>query len=119
MKLSVSQIAKVCHEVNRAYCQSIGDNSQVSWEDAPDWQKSSAINGVNFHINNPDAGPDASHSEWLKEKERDGWRYGEVKDVEKKEHPCFLPYDHLPSDQKSKDYIFRGVIHALRVLEVN
>jgi len=27
-------IAKVCHEANRAYCESIGDNSQLSWEDA-------------------------------------------------------------------------------------
>lgn len=119
MKLSVDQIAKVCHEVNRAYCQSIGDNSQLSWEEAPDWQRTSAINGVTFHVNNPDAGPDHSHNEWLKEKEANGWKYGEVKDPEKKEHPCFLPYDQLPVEQKSKDYIFRSVIHVLHGMEVN
>ena len=28
--------------------------------------------------------------------EADGWKYGPVKDPEKKEHPCFVPYDDLP-----------------------
>ena len=31
---------------NRAYCQMIGDNSQSTWEDAPEWQKQSARKGV-------------------------------------------------------------------------
>ena len=107
------QIAKVAHEVNRAYCQALGDNSQPEWGDAPEWQRSSAINGVAFHRANPDAGPEHSHNEWLKEKEANGWKYGPVKDEEKKEHPCFVPYDELPPEQKAKDYIFRAVVHSL------
>ena len=110
------QIAKVAHEVNRAYCKAIGDTSQPTWEDAPDWQKSSALNGVNFHLANPDAGPDHSHNEWLKEKHESGWKYGPVKNPEAKEHPCFVPYEELPVEQKAKDYIFRGVVHALASL---
>lgn len=31
---TMDRIAKMAHEVNRAYCQSIGDNSQLPWEDA-------------------------------------------------------------------------------------
>ncbi|MCP5244864.1 MAG: hypothetical protein H6937_02390 [Burkholderiales bacterium] len=112
-------IARVCHEVNRAYCQSIGDDSQPSWEDAPEWQKKSAMNGVEFHLNNPDAGPDHSHNEWMKEKAADGWKYGLVKKPETKEHPCFVPYDELPVEQKSKDFIFRGIVHALKKGETN
>ena len=111
--ISPEKIARVAHEVNRAYCQSLGDNSQLPWDDAPEWQRSSAINGVNFHLNNPNAGPDHSHNEWLKEKKETGWKYGHVKDVEAKEHPCFVPYDELPTEQKSKDYLFRGIVHAL------
>src|SRR5437879_1359495 len=42
----VEQVAKICHEANRAYCETIGDNSQPTWEKAPQWQKDSAINGV-------------------------------------------------------------------------
>ena len=108
------KIAKVCHEVNRAYCKSMGDNSQLPWEDAPEWQKVSAKNGVRFHIDNPDAGPSRSHEAWLKEKKEDGWKYGPVKDIEKKEHPCFVPYDELPESQKAKDYIFTAIVEQLK-----
>ena len=93
---SVEKVARVCHEVNRAYCASLGDHSQPAWEDAPEWQRESAINGVCFARANPDAGPAASHENWLAEKRSAGWKYGPVKDVEAKEHPCFVPYDELP-----------------------
>ena len=114
--MTPEQIAKVAHEVNRAYCQALGDDTQVPWAEAPEWQRSSAINGVNFHLNNPDAGPDHSHNEWLKEKKENGWKYGPVKDAELKEHPCCVPYFALPTDQKAKDYLFRGIVHALKEL---
>ena len=110
--MHIEQIARLAHEVNRAYCAALGDNSQPKWEEAPDWQRSSAINGVRFHVENPDAGPDHSHNEWLKEKEATGWKFGPVKDADKKEHPCFVPYEQLPVEQKAKDFLFRGVVHA-------
>lgn len=115
--MKAEQIAKVAHEVNRAYCFALGDTSQVAWEDAPKWQRDSAINGVNFHLANPTAGPDHSHNEWLKEKRETGWKFGPVKDAEKKEHPCFVPYEELPVEQKAKDYLFRGVVHAMAHLD--
>ena len=111
--MDINDIAKVAHEINRAFCKAIGDNSQPSWEDAPEWQKQSAINGVYFHFENPDASPAASHCEWLKQKKMDGWKYGPVKDAEKKEHPCFVPYDQLPTEQKAKDYLFGAVCDQL------
>lgn len=107
------QIARVAHEINRGYCQALGDNSQPTWENAPDWQRSSATNGVAFHRANPDAAPSHSHEEWLKEKDAAGWKYGPVKNPETKEHPCFIPYDNLPVEQKAKDYLFRATVHAL------
>ena len=107
------RIARVCHEVNRAYCASMGDLSQPAWEDAPDWQKASALAGVGFTLANPDATPAGSHESWLAEKQKDGWTYGPVKDPAKKEHPCFVPYDDLPSEQKAKDYLFQAVVRAM------
>lgn len=107
------KIAKVCHEVNRAYCKSIGDDSQPSWNNAPDWQKESARNGVNFCLNNPDSKPEDSHLSWLKEKEVAGWKYGEVKDVEKKEHPCMVSYKKLPKEQQTKDALFIAVARSM------
>lgn len=112
--MTVEQIAQVCHEINRAYCQSIGDGSQPFWEYAPDWQVESAINGVNFHLLNPDAGADASHNSWMKEKVEAGWVYGEVKNAEAKTHPCILPFDKLPKEQQAKDFLFRQVVHSLK-----
>lgn len=112
--LNTLEIARVAHEINRAYCSAIGDNSQPKWEDAPEWQVNSAVNGVVFHLANPDAGPDHSHISWLEEKRKDGWTWGPVKDPVKKEHPCYIEYARLPQDQKVKDYLFRAVIHALK-----
>jgi len=47
----------------------------------------------------------------------DGWKYGPVKDVEKKEHPCCVEYHELPVDQKAKDFIFRAVVYELLQLK--
>ncbi len=108
------EVARVAHEINKAFCSSIGDDSQPIWDDAPNWQKDSAINGVQFHLDNPEASPSASHDSWLKQKQEEGWKYGETKNAETKEHPCFVPYDQLPTEQKSKDFLFKQVIHSLK-----
>lgn len=113
IELDSEFIARAAHEINRAYCAALGDDSQPPWEDAPDWQRKSAVNGVEFHLDNPDAGPEASHENWLTEKREGGWKYGPTKDPEKKEHPCIVPFDNLPVEQQAKDYIFRAVVHAL------
>jgi hypothetical protein len=109
----IEAIAAVCHEVNRAYCESQGDLSQPRWDDAPAWQRESAIKGVRFALTHPDAKPSDSHESWLAEKRADGWRYGPVKDPDRKEHPCFVPYDELPAAQKAKDHLFLGTVRAL------
>ncbi len=109
----IEATARTCHEVNRAYCESQGDQSQAPWWDAPQWQKDSAIAGVRFILENPDAKPSDSHESWLEQKRADGWKYGPVKDPDKKEHPCFVPYDELPPAQKAKDYIFCALVRQL------
>lgn len=108
----VEDVARICHETNRVYCQIIGDNSQPLWFDAPEWQRNSAINGVQFKIDKPDSSPEESHENWLKQKRDEGWSYGEVKDPEKKTHPCFLPYDELPVEQRLKDGLFQSIVVA-------
>lgn len=106
----ISDVAKICHEANKAYCESLGDKTQVAWEQAPAWQRDSAIKGVDFNLKNPDAPASASHDSWLEVKKADGWKYGEVKDADKKEHPCYVPYDQLPEDQKAKDHLFKSIV---------
>ena len=106
-------IARVAHEVNKAYCESIGDTTQTNWEDAPQWQRDSAVKGAQLHLRTPNLGVSASHDAWMREKLDTGWTYGPIKDPAKKEHPCIIPYADLPTEQKAKDFIFRGVVHAI------
>jgi len=106
-------IAKICHNVNRAYCESIGDHSQPHWDVAPDWQKESAVDGVEFHLAN-EVSPEQSHENWMEHKEKDGWSYGDVKDAVKKTHPCMLPYDELPVEQRTKDHLFKAIVDSFK-----
>lgn len=111
----IEACARAAHEVNRAYCVAIGDVSQLPWDLAPEWQKMSVRNGIRNALNG--ATPKQSHDSWLKEKEKDGWKYGPVKDADKKEHPCFVPYEELPNNQKVKDYLFLSTVREMfRVL---
>jgi RyR domain len=108
---AVLAAARAAHEVNRTYCRLLGDVSQVAWEDAPEWQRRSAIKGalgVLFEGN----GPRESHASWLAEKQREGWVYGAEKDAVQKTHPCMVPYDELPPSQMAKDAIFTAVVRG-------
>ena len=110
--LDNEQIARVCHETNRAFCETIGDNTQKPWAEAERWQRESAIQGVTFAISTPDAPASAQHDAWLKDKTAAGWVFGEVKDAAAKTHPCCVPYEQLPVEQRLKDYLFKAVVSA-------
>lgn len=114
----IDKIARICHEANREYCATLGDMSQVPWIEAPEWQRESARMGVDLHLMG-DFGPEASHISWRKQKEETGWKYGPVKDAEKKEHPCMVDFKDLPPQQQAKDYIFRNIVHAFKALHAD
>lgn len=109
----VEACAEAAHEVNRIYCVFTGDRSQMPWQEAPQWQKDSVRKGVRgaLHGNTPEQ----SHESWLVEKRATGWVYGPIKDVEKKQHPCMVPYADLPDSQKMKDYLFVKTVRAMCV----
>jgi len=111
--MTQEQVARVAHEVNRAYCQALGDESQATWEDAPQWQRDSTMLGVKLHTENPNASASASHASWMLHKVADGWTYGPEKKPDLKQHNCIVPFEQLPESQQAKDFIFRGVVHAL------
>lgn len=106
-------IAKVCHEANRALCEAFGDHSQVAWEEAEDWQRDSAIKGVEYTIANPDLTPADQHAAWCRDKIAAGWAYGPVKDVRNKQHDCLVAYELLPPKQQAKDHVFRAIVRAM------
>ena len=110
---SVTEIAKVAHETNRIYCQTIGDFSQAPWDWCPQWQRDSAMNGVRAIERGVVTRPEQSHENWMKEKYDEGWVWGAEKDVDKKLHPCMLPFNQLLVEQQMKDRLFFAVVTAL------
>lgn len=97
-------------------CESLGDYSQKSWNDAPENIRKSALDGVNFHHANLYASVSASHDNWMRDKIADGYVYGEVKNDTLKTHPCLIPYEELPIHQQAKDYVFSAICHALMTM---
>ena len=43
------------------------------------------------------------HDVWAEERIRQGWSYGEQRDDVLKKHPCLIPYDELPEEEKIYD----------------
>lgn len=110
--MNTIDIARVTHEVNRAIQAFQGDpDVSPAWDDAPVWQRESAIYGVMGALNGNT--PEQSHESWLAQKEADGWIYGPIKDEDVKTHPCLLPYNLLPDEQKIKDHVFVAIVQAL------
>ncbi len=110
-EILVERCARAAHEVNRVYCEALGDVSQVKWRNAPLWQRDSARNGVRAVLDGASA--EASHENWMAEKLDAGWRYGEVKDADARTHPCIVAYADLPLDQRAKDSIYGAVVRQV------
>lgn len=103
--------ARAAHEANRAWCILHGDMSQAPWENAESWQVESACFGVLRVMMGANA--DTLHASWVDEKKAAGWKWGPVKDADKKEHPCMVPFAQLPPEQRAKDDLFLTVIWAV------
>ena len=74
------------------------------------------IETVEFDIKNYDGiwdckNPKENHNNWMKNKLKDGWIYGEKKDLQKKTHPCLVPYNELPFDEVIKDIIAQEIVN--------
>jgi hypothetical protein len=77
------------------------------------WAITRRFHGVEHALEHPEATPADSHENWLAEKRQAGWKYGPVKDAEKREHPCFVPYEALSTHQRAKDALFLAIVRAL------
>ncbi len=43
------------------------------------------------------------HEVWAESRIKQGWMYGEQRNDELKTHPCLVPYDELPEEEKEYD----------------
>lgn len=116
--MKVPDIAKVCHEANRALTSIIGKAAgnvpvQPPWEEADEAMRESCANGVTFALLNPNASPKDQHTEWCRKMLASGWSYGEERSNLMKTHPALRPYEDLPLAQRKKDALFQAIVKAL------
>ena len=43
------------------------------------------------------------HEVWAESRIKQGWKYGEQRNDELKTHPCLVPYEELPEEEKEYD----------------
>ena len=114
--MDTTAIARVCHEANRALQLLQADPApSPAWDDAPEWQRESAAEGVEKAIDG--ATPEELHQSWVDFKVEDGWTFGATKDAGARTHPCLVPYAELPEEQRIKDRLFSAIVTALSTLE--
>lgn len=109
----VLRIAKVCHAANKAFCEANGDFSRKDWDSTPTSLRQSSIDGVKKVLDNPRLTPMEMHANWMAFKKKQGWTYGEEKNLEKKTHPSMRPFSELPLDERRKDALFNAIVKAL------
>jgi delta-aminolevulinic acid dehydratase/porphobilinogen synthase len=112
-KHRIEVIATICHNVNKAYCEALCDESQVSWYKLPEEIKQSVRLGVKKIMLNPYIDAEEMHEEWVKDKKKNGWKLGDIKDIDKKTHPNLVSFNKLPKEEQAKDYIFISIVRQL------
>lgn len=55
-----------------------------------------------------------THETWAVQRLADGWKYGEQRDDANKLHPCLIPYEDLPEEEK--EYDRKTATEALKLL---
>lgn len=105
--LVVEACARVANDVF-----AVGAGDMPSWDSASPDQKATARASVRALL----AGrtPEQWHKEWVDEKRKDGWLFGDVNDEERKRHPNIRPYRDLPAEQRMLDDMFVAAVRATR-----
>ena len=114
-KMEYHDIAEIVHATVRQYNivhEVPGDNFE--WDDMDESYRESIEKAVKDEMETPTKEPDESHKKWLKAREDDGWVYGPLKDQEKKQHPCMVPFEELPEVQQYKDILFVTMVALLK-----
>jgi hypothetical protein len=109
------KIAAVAHEANRVFTNVFCDYAAFSpkWEDCTEEVKNSAINGIEYILENMPTSSRDSHENWVKFKKENGWKFGKRFNAEKKEHPNLVGYGDLSTEEKVKDYLFKSIVLGL------
>ena len=59
--------------------------------------------------------PEKLHQDWTEAYEKNGWRYGPERDVDKRTHPDMVPYGQLGQLERDKDAVFVSLCEIARL----
>lgn len=116
--ITITQLARVIHEANRAYQSALGQPVDPDWDTCGQsendiWRQESTINSVkDLLAGNVDF--EEQHNRWLQERFAGGWVIGPVKDPVAKTSPALVPWDQVPDTEKAKNVLRLGIFNALR-----
>jgi hypothetical protein len=112
MVYSDEQIARVVHAANAELQAIQGDPAPSQpWDHESGELRANVILGVRNARNG--FTPAEHHQSWVDDKLAHGWRYGASKDAGGKTHPCLVPYERLPHDQRVKNVLFIAIVRAM------
>ena len=107
------RIARTVHEALSAWRVANGHKPLKPWDKLKQADRASTYASVDYVIAHPEADPREQHDQWLDQKARDGWTYGETRDDRRKLHPMLRPYAELPEFERRKDALLNAIVRAL------
>ena len=111
-KITAEEIAIIIHNITSKVPRP--DGSHVGyWNDLTDSQKQNAINAVKKIMSEPAKTAEELHDLWMLPLLDDGWIAGDFS-IEKKQHPCIVPFDRLPDTEVLKDELWSVLTEAFR-----
>lgn len=112
-KLELLSIAEACYMVNCAYREGVGDRKRALWVDVPVSICERLLEAVTICLDTENPTVETQHNQWKKDKLRDGWKYGFIEDVPKKEHPACVPFEELAAVHRVKGHLFLATVYAV------
>jgi hypothetical protein len=115
-RMKVEDVARLVHESNRIVCvaTSTGHDRRPHWDDAPQEQRDSCIDGVRKILSGAVKSVRENHENWRRLKGDQGWSWAPKRNEEKKESPCICDYDQLPIAEKVKSENLQIIVEFAR-----
>lgn len=116
--MTARDLGRLMHALRREIALIYGGNVPPAWEDeaCTDAMKASSERGALAMLVNPDMTARDEHQRWYNERWEQGWRYGPVRDNERKLHPSMRDFDELPLGERLKDLARIAMAEELRQL---
>lgn len=105
-------LAKICHEAQRAFCQTMGDFSHPNWDLTSPWYQKVMVECVTFVFNKV-SDVNQLHIFWSSQMTALGWSYGLVFNEKEKEHPNLKNFNDISFEEQIKYAIFMANVIAI------